>query len=132
MNGAILKRTRLGTLAAAALLTIPLGLWLSWRFAAGFAATGLWAIAGFWALEGLTRRALVPPGAPRPLGPVAVLALAKVVLYGLAVWVLFARVFPPVSHLLGFSLLLVVLVVSAVAARGRARSADPTVRGDGA
>ncbi len=132
MNATVLSRARIWTLVAAVLLAG--GLWpaTTGRFALGVLLTAGWAVASFWLLEGLMRRALVPPGTPRATGRIVLLATGKFLLYGVALWVLWARAFPPVSHLIGFSLLLVVLVAVAATARRSAPPARPQPRGEDA
>jgi len=44
--------------------------------------------------------------------------VAKIVVYAVAIWVMFTRPVPAISHLVGFSLMMMVLVV--VGARRRA------------
>jgi hypothetical protein len=83
-------------------------------FVFGFLGSAIWAVLSFWVVEALMRYALVPPGSPRNGAAILRLIAAKVVLYGLAFWVLLAGVVPPTSCVLGFSLLLIVLVVAAV------------------
>lgn len=129
MNSVILKRARLWTMIVAAGLSFVLAFTVSPRYALGVFLTAVWAAAGFWVLEGLTRRALVPPGCPRATGAIALLACGKVLLYGVAVWVLLARVFPPTSHLIGFSLLLIALVAVAGLSRRSAPQGRQTPRG---
>jgi len=89
-------------------------------------ATALWAVAGFWALEGLLRTAAVPPGAPRNGFAVVLWIAAKVGLYGIAIWVLFSQPFPALSHAVGFTLLMVVLVT--LGARSRADEINRTAK----
>ena len=129
MNGAILKRTRLATLIVAAGLSIALAFLVSPRYALWVFLTAGWATAGFWMLDGLARRALVPPGSPRATGPIAALVAGKVLLYGVAVWALFARIFPPTSHLIGFSLLLIVLLAVTALTRHHAPKGPTQPRG---
>jgi len=132
VNSTVLSRARTGTLAAAVLLGA--GLWpaTSGRFALGVALTAGWAVLSLWLLEGLMRRALVPSGTPRQTGRIVLLAAGKFLLYGMAVWALWARWFPPTSLLIGFSLLLVVLVAASATARRSARAVRPQPRGDDA
>ena len=91
---------------------------VSLNFALGSVLTSLWAVAGLRVLEGLLRSAVVPPGEPRNIFAIILWGLAKLGIYGLAVWVLFFRPFPAVSHAVGFTLLMVVLVALGAQARG--------------
>ena len=83
-----------------------------------FFFTALWAVAGLFVLEKLLRAAVVPPGAPRNQFAVFIWGFAKLAVYGLTVPVLIYRPFPALSHAVGFTLLMVVLV--ALGARARA------------
>lgn len=129
MNNRILRQTQLWTLAAGVLLSGVLGLAISARFAAGLFLTVLWAVAGFRALEGLIRASVVRPGQPRNLRALAGWAAAKLAFYAIAVWAVLASPFPAVSHLIGFSLLLVVLVAVGISALPRGGD-QPIQRGD--
>ena len=131
IGGAILARTRRWT-AALALLAAGVARLLGapWDFALGILGTALWAVAGFTLIEWLVRAALLPPGAPRPRGRIALLILAKLALYALAAWVLLAGLIPPLSSVLGFSLLLLALVVvGLVAGQDLRAAAGGTERG---
>lgn len=132
MNTTVLGRARLWTLIAAVVLGA--GLWpaTSLRFALGVLLTAAWAAGGFWLLETLLRCVLVPPGRPRATGRIVLVAAGKVLLYGVAVWALWVRAFPPVSLLIGFSLLLVALVVVSTTVRRSAPPARPQPRGEDA
>ncbi len=132
MNDGTLRRARVWTLAVAAGLSLVLGIAVSPRYGVGVLVTAVWATAGFWLIEALARRALVPAGTARPIGAILALAGAKILLYGLAVWVLLARLFPVTSHLVGFSLLLLSLLVVTAASRRRGRSGAATPRGNDA
>mgnify|MGYP001828957784 CR=1 FL=1 len=59
----------------------------------------------------------MPPGEPRNVFAVFLWGFAKLAVYGIAVWVLFSRPFPTLSHAVGFTIMMVVLVV--VGARAR-------------
>ncbi len=118
MSQNVLAKVQLWTILIA--LPLAVGLWLaiSFDFGAGVFLTAMWAVAGFRALEGLLRAAIVPEGAPRNEFAIGLWLLAKLAVYGIAVWVLFSRPFPAISHAVGFTILMVVLVV--VGARHRA------------
>lgn len=131
MNPNLLQRARVATLVLAAVLAVPLGLLISWSFAAGVAATAVWAVAGFWCLEKLLRAAVVPPGTPRNIFEIVLWGVAKLAVYGVAIWVLLVRPFPAVSHFVGLTLLLAVLVVLGALQHPRsARSQQPVRRGE--
>jgi len=111
MSRNILARVRIWTIFLALALTPVLWATVGPEFAKGTLATALWAVAGFWALDGLLRSATVPKGTPRNGFAVTLWVAAKVGLYGIAIWVLFSQPFPALSHAAGFTLLMVVLVV---------------------
>jgi hypothetical protein len=111
LNGSILRRTRLGTVLAALVLALPLGALVSWPFAAGTVATALWAVVSFWVLERLLRASVLPPGTPRNVFAIVLWGGAKLAVYAVAIWVLVIRPFPALSHIVGLTLLLVMLVV---------------------
>jgi hypothetical protein len=129
LNEAILRRTRLWTTITAAGLALATALLVSPLFAAGLLLTALWAVAGFWILEKLLRAALVPAGHRRNGLVIAGWGLAKLGVYGLALWAVLAGRFPPVSLLVGFTLLLVVLVGVGIAS-APGRMGQPARRGD--
>jgi hypothetical protein len=114
----VLAKVQLGTILIALPSAIVLWFAVSFDFGAGVFLTALWAVAGFRALEGLLRAAIVPEGTLRNEFAVILWLLAKLAVYAIAVWVLFSRPFPAVSHAVGFTILMVVLVV--VGARHRA------------
>lgn len=110
LNKSLLARVQIWTILIALVLGLMAWFAISLVFAVGLFLTALWAVAGLMALEGLLRAAVVPPGTPRNGFAIILWALAKIAVYGLAVWVLFSRPFPAVSHAVGFTLLMVVLV----------------------
>lgn len=114
MNSSILKRTRLGTLALAVLISLILQARVETAFVWGFLGAAVWAVLGLWVVEHLIRKGLVPPGVPRDARALVLLFGTKAALYGLAFWALLTESVPPVSCLFGFSLLLIVLVVTAL------------------
>lgn len=83
---------------------------ISSGFGLGLFLTAVWAVAGFRALEGLLRSTVVPPGTPRNIFAIILWFSAKLAIYAVAVWVLFSRPFPPISHAVGFTIMMVVLV----------------------
>jgi hypothetical protein len=131
VNHDILQRTRIATLVAAVSLALLLGWLVSWYFAVGVLVSAVWAVAGFWILERLLREALLPPGTPRNVFAIVLWGLAKLGIYALAVWVLIVRPFPALSHIVGFTLLLVMLVVQgAVFFPRHAHPQQPARRGE--
>jgi hypothetical protein len=129
VNRSLLGKVRLWTVVAglvAGAVAWPLA---GSRFAVGVAATAIWAVVGFWALEGLLRAALVPPGETRNGALILFWAAVKLAVYAVAVWVLLSRPFPPVSHIVGMSLLLIVLVAQGALVRPRPGE-QPVRRGD--
>jgi hypothetical protein len=117
LNRNVLARVQLWTIFLALALSVVLGLAISLDFALGVFLTALWAVAGFFALEKLLRCAVLPPGEPRNIFAIFLWGFAKLAVYAVAVWVLFSRPFPTLSHAVGFTLMMIVLVV--VGARAR-------------
>ncbi len=117
MSQNVLARVQLWTILLALALSAVLGFVVSPHFALGVFLTALWAAAGLFVLEKLLRSAILPPGEPRNVFAVFLWGFAKLAVYGVAVWVLFSRPLPAISHAVGFTLMMVVLVV--VGARAR-------------
>ena len=117
MGQNVLARVQIWTILLALALSAVLVFAVSPRFALGVFLTALWASAGLFALEKLLRCAVQPPGEPRNVFAVFLWGFAKLAVYGIAVWVLFSRPLPAMSHAVGFTLMMVVLVV--VGARAR-------------
>ena len=117
MGQNVLARVQIWTILLALALSAVLVFVVSPRFALGVFLTALWASAGLFALEKLLRCAVQPPGEPRNVFAMFLWGFAKLAVYGIAVWVLFSRPLPTMSHAVGFTLMMVVLVV--VGARAR-------------
>ena len=113
----VLARVQIWTILLALALSAALVFAVSPQFALGVFLTALWAAAGLFALEKLLRCAVIPPGEPRNVFAMFLWGFAKLAVYGIAVWVLFSRPFPAISHAVGFTLMMAVLVV--VGARAR-------------
>jgi len=129
LTGKILQKTRWWTLLCAVVISLIFGFTFSLEFAAGFFVTVLWAVTGFWVLERLLRAVVVPPGTRRNKWITGSWLAAKLALYALAIWGLFQEQFPVMSHVLGLTLLLVVLVTAGIFA-GQASASQPAQRGD--
>ena len=128
MNVPILKRTRQGTLVLAIAVALALQGRVDPSFQAGIMGSALWAVLGFWAVEVLVKQALVPPGEPKNGRLIGLLVFGKIALYTFAAWALLKEIVPPMSCVVGFSLLLIVLVLMAVT--GNAKTGiPPTPRG---
>lgn len=110
MNQNLLARVQLWTILVALLAAGVCWYGVSLRFGLGVLLTALWAVAGLRVLEGLLRAGVVPPGQPRNVFAILIWGAAKLGIYGLAVWVLFSRPFPALSHAVGFTILMGLLV----------------------
>ncbi len=119
MNKSLLARVQIWTILIASASGLVAWYAISLNFAAGLFLTALWAVVGLMALEGILRAAVVPQGTPRNEFALIIWVLIKIAVYGLALWVLFSRPFPAVSHAVGFTLLMVTLV--SVGARARSQ-----------
>jgi len=112
-------RLALQALTTSAILSIALKFYISSSFALGTFLTTLWAALWFLSLAGLLKNAAVPKGKPRNEKAILFWAVLKMTVYGIAIWVLFSRPLPALSHAVGFTLMMVVLVV------GGARLREP-------
>jgi hypothetical protein len=117
MTQNVLARVQIWTIFLALALSVVLGFAISVAFALGVFLTAVWAAAGLFALEKLLRCAVLPPGEPRNVFAMFLWGFAKLAVYGIAVWVLFSRPLPVMSHAVGFTLMMVVLVVAGARAR---------------
>ena len=122
MNKSLLARVRIWTILIASVAALVAWYAISLIFAAGLFLTAIWAVVGLMALEGILRSAIVPPGAQKNEFATVIWVLVKIAVYGLAVWVLFSRPFPAVSHAVGFTLLMVTLVIVGAQSQSEARS----------
>ena len=114
MKNRFLGMVRIWTLLVAIVLSLGLLPLRGIHFSAGVLGAAIWAVLSFWAVEHLVRQALLPRGAPRKGARVALLAAAKIGLYGFGFWVLKNGLAPPLSCFFGFTVLLVVLVTAAL------------------
>ncbi len=130
MNATVLGKTRLWTLVAAVVISLGLGWFVDTRFAFGFLGSAVWAVSGFWLVEALIRQALVPATAGRNRGAIALLVAGKLALYALAMWILLSGIVPVMSCLYGFSLILIVLVVTVLVIRPTLAPERLSERGD--
>ncbi len=128
MDKSLLARVRIWTILIALVSALVAWFAISFEFAAGLFLTALWAVTGLMALEGILRSAVVPPGTPRNGFAIFLWVLLKIAVYGLALWVLFSRPFPAISHAVGFTLLMATLV--GVGARSRSIEIRQTNRRD--
>jgi hypothetical protein len=127
----LLARVYLWTILVALVCGLVFWFAISFDFGLGLFVTAVWAVAGFRALEGLLRSAILPPGVPRNIFAIILWLMAKLAVYAMAVWVLFSRPFPAISHAVGFTLMLVVLVALGAQARS-SEIRQTTSRGDDA
>ena len=125
-----LAPVRSWTIFVSALAALAAWWQISANFALGVFLTALWAIAGFSALEGVLRAGVRPPGQTRDMRALLFWGAVKLAVYGLAVWVLFSRPFPALSHAVGFTLMMVVLVVVGATSGALKPQADPRQEDD--
>ena len=117
MNQKLLARIRLWTILVSLPVAAVFFFAVSSAFALGVFLTAIWAAVGLWVLERLLRAAVVMPGTPRNTPAVILWTAAKFAVYGVAAWVLFSRPLPVLSHAVGFTLMMVILVVLGAQAR---------------
>lgn len=110
MAKSLLARVRIWTILIALVAALVAWFAISLDFAIGLFLTALWGVVGLLALEGILRTLVVPPGQQRNGFAAILWILIKFAVYGLAIWVLFSRPFPAVSHAVGFTLVMVTLV----------------------
>ena len=132
MNKSLLARVRIWTILIASAAALVAWYAISLVFAAGLFLTAVWGVVGLMALEGILRSSVVPPGAEKNEFATVIWILVKIAVYGLAVWVLFSRPFPAVSHAVGFTLLMVTLVIVGAQSQSgtRGNPSDQTNRQD--
>ena len=117
MNSMILRKARQWSIAAAVVISLGLGRFVDARFALGFLGSAVWAVVGFWLVEALISRALLPSSIKRNRGAIALLVAGKLALYALALWILLSGIVPAMSCIYGFSLILIVLVIAGLVIR---------------
>ena len=130
MNSSVPRKARLWTLAAAVVIALGLVRFTDTRFALGFLGSAAWAVTGFWLVEALVRQALVPSTGTRNRGAIALLVAGKLALYALALWALLVGIAPAMSCLYGFSLMLIVLVITGLVIRPSLSPERLSERGD--
>lgn len=130
MSSSVPRKARLWTLAAAVVIALGLSRFTDTRFVLGFLGSAVWAVTGFWVVEALVRQALVPSSGTRNRGAIVLLVAGKVALYALALWVLLAGIAPAMSCLYGFSLMLIVLVITGLVIRPSLSPEGLSERGD--
>ena len=106
MNEKLLAHVRLWTILVALVVSAVAFFAISFEFALGIFLTALWAAAGLLVLERLLRAAVLPPGKARNGFAIALWGAAKIAVYGVAVWVLFSRPLPALSHAVGCHLIM--------------------------
>ena len=125
-----LAPTRFWTIFVAAAASLLAWWQISADFALGLFLTAVWALVGLRALEGVLRAGVRPPGQTRDMRAILLWGAVKLAVYGLAVWVLFSRPFPALSHAVGFTLMMVVLVVVGARSGALKPQADPRQEDD--
>jgi len=130
VSSTLLKRARLWTLAAAVVIALALSRFTDTRFALGFLGSAVWTVIGFWLIEALIRRALVPSAAGRNRGAIAGLVAGKAALYAVGLWILLRGIVPAMSCIYGVSLILIVLVITVLVIRPSLAPERLAERGD--
>lgn len=130
MNSKILAKARLWTLLSAVLISAGLFRFVDAGFVYGFLGSAVWTVLGFWLVEALVRRALLPAEAGRDKRVIAGLVAVKVALYAAAVWVLVEGLVPAMGCIYGVSLFLVVLVITVLVIRPSLSPRRPSERGN--
>ena len=113
------------TIFVAAAVSLALRFAVSPDFAWGVFLTALWGVVWFRSLEGLLRAGVRPPGQPRATRALIFWGAVKLAVYGIAVWVLFSRPFPALSHAVGFTLMMVILAVGGALQAARSGPGRP-------
>ena len=131
MDGRLLRRAQLGTVAGGLLAGVVTALLWSPSHALGVFVGAAGAALNLRALEGVITAAVVPPGARRDLRRVFLWLLAKFTVYGLAFWILIVRPFPVIGMAVGLTIMLIALVLAALTGRS-ATPREATLRGDDA
>jgi hypothetical protein len=121
VNEKLLAQVRLWTILIALGASAAAFFAISFAFALGIFLTAVWAALGLLVLERLLRAAIVPRGSPRDGLAVILWSAAKIAIYGVAVWVLFSRPLPVLSHAVGFTLMMAIMVVLGARARSSRR-----------
>ena len=113
------------TIFVAAAVSLALRFAVSPEFAWGTFWTALWAVVWFRSLEGILRAGVRPKGQPRATWRIVGWSAVKLAVYGIAVWVLFSRPFPALSHAVGFTLMMVILAVGGALQAARSGPGRP-------
>lgn len=121
MNEKLLAQVRLWTILVALMASAVAFFAISFAFALGIFLTAVWAAAGLLVLERLLRAAIVPRGSSRNGLAIILWTAAKIAVYAVAVWVLFSRPLPVLSHAVGFTMMMATLVVLGARARSSRR-----------
>lgn len=98
-------------------------------FATVFGLTAAWSILSFLVLELLVKSTLLAPGEKRNITSISLLAVAKIGLYGVALWAIFSVKLPPYACIAGFSLLMVSIIIAGLVS-GRSPQSVLTVGQD--
>jgi uncharacterized membrane protein len=121
VNEKFLAQVRLWTILVALSVSAVVFFAISFAFALGIFLTAVWAAAGLLVLERLLRAAIVPRGSSRDGWAIFLWSAAKIAIYAVAVWVLFSRPLPVLSHAVGFTLMMVIMVGLGARARSSRR-----------
>jgi len=130
VSSTLLRKARLWTLAVAIVAALVMSRFTDTRFVLGFLGSAVWSVIGFWLVEALIRKALLPAEAGRDRGAIAWLVAGKVALYAGGIWVLLRGFVPAMSCIYGVSLILIVLVITVLVIRPSLAPERLAERGD--
>lgn len=131
MDRRMLRRAQVGTLLGGLLVGAVVAASSSLALGLGVLAGSAWSALNLRVLEGVVAVAFLPRESPRDLVRIFLWVIAKMGVYGLALWILIVRPFPAVGMVYGLTIMLAALVLAGLTSRP-AHPRDEIPRGDDA
>jgi hypothetical protein len=131
MDRRLLRRAQVGTLIGGVLVGALVALASSLALGLGVLAGAAWSALNLRALEGLVAVAFLPRESSRDKFRIFLWIIAKMGVYGLALWILIIRPFPALGMVYGLTIMLAALVLAGLTSRP-AHPRDDFPRGDDA